>query len=224
MSVMKKAVRYVAFLLVVVGSGCEREIPVLDGQPIAGYEIQGKVTDRLGNPIPNVAVFLDYTVSPVSIDTSVTRQYFLGDSTGSMWAVVTDAANRIVVVLSNPTRVSGWYQAIWNGNDSTGHTAPSGIYTIQYFNGGRIVFSYEQLVTSGQVALTDAYGRYTIPALNLPFDSTSVPYFSTTDSSYVGNFQISTDVVLTYQYGPRLRQVELTVNYGTVTFADVTFD
>ncbi len=220
---MKAPLKYLAVSLLLV-SGCDRQLPPYDGQPIDGYQIQGKVTDRIGNPIPGVAVLLDYTASVFYPDTIISRRYFVNDSSAPVYAVAADINNRIVMVITNPRKVLGWFQATWNSNDSTGNTVPSGIYHIQYIINGQVVYSYDQLVSGGRVAVTDPQGRYTITGRYLPIDSTSVPYFSPYDSSYVGNLHVSDDVILTFVYPPRARQVEQVLNFGFVTFIDVQFN
>jgi hypothetical protein len=220
---MKLAMKGIAVSVILI-CGCERQLPVADNQPISGYQIQGKVTDRIGNPIPNVSVLLDYNASIVYLDTIITRRYFVTDTSAPIQAVAANLENRIIMVITHPQKVFGWFQATWNGNDSTGNTAPSGIYHIQYIMNGQVVYSYDQLISGGQVAVTDVFGRYTIPGRFLPIDSSSVPYFSSYDSSYVGNLHISDDVVLTFVYPPRFRQVEQVLNEGLVTFIDVEFN
>ena len=219
---MKTLLKILAVWFVIL-AGCERQVPVADTLFISGYEIQGKVTDRIGNPIDSVVVLLDYTTNPFYADTVITRKYFVTDPSVPIQAVAVNSDNVVVVALTPPRNVFGWFQATWNGIDSSGKTAPSGIYHIQYVAGGQVVYSYDKLVSGGQVAVTDAYGRYTIPGRFLPIDSTSVPYFSIYDSSYVYNEQISNDVVLTFVYPPRIRYVEQSLSVGMVTFVDVVF-
>ncbi len=205
-------------------SGCERQVPFIDTLPISGYEIQGKVTDRIGNPMPNVAVYLDFIVAPYYTDTVLTRKYFVPDTADPIQAVVADQSNTIVKVLTIPRKVSGWFQATWGGTDSTGNIMSSGIYHIQYLIDGMVVFSYDQLVGGGRVAATDVYGRYTIPSKFLPIASTSVPWFSVYDSSYIYNLQVSNEVILTFEYSPRVKQLPATLDSGFVNFVDVQFN
>ncbi len=220
---MKRSVKYLLVGLLLM-SGCERQLPVVDNLPIAGYEIQGKVTDRIGNPMPNVSVFLDYSAEPSYIDTVITRQYFVPDSVGPIQAVAANLDNQIVYAITTPRKVVGWFQATWNGIDSTGNLVPSGLYHIQYIIGGRVVFSYDQLVSGGLVAVTDIYGRYTIPSRFLPIDSASIPYFSIYDSSYVYNLHVTNDVLLTFVYSPRVKRIPYTLYPGSVTFVDAQFN
>ena len=219
---MKKAILSLAVLF--MASGCERQLPVVDDLTIAGYQIQGKVTDRIGNPIPNVSVLLDYNANIIPVDSIPTRQYFVSDTSSPIYAVVTNLTNTVVMIITNPRKVSGLFQAIWNGEDSSGTTAPSGIYHVQYIVNGLVVHSYDQLVSGGRVAITDSQGRYSIPGQFLPIDSASVPYFSSFDSSYVGNLHITNDVILTFVYSSHLRQAEQALNFGLITIIDVMFD
>lgn len=220
---MKTAGLFLTATLILL-SGCERQIPVVEDQSIYGYQIQGKVTDRIGNPIENVSVLLEYNADIIYPDTIATRRYFVTDTSATIQAVAADLSNNVTIVLTSPRKVYGWFQVIWNGNDSTGNTAPSGIYHIQYLMNGHIVYSYDQLVSGGKVAVTDVNGRYTISGRYLPIDSTSVPYFSSVDSSYIGNLHISNDVVLTFVYPSHVRQVEQVLNLGLVAVIDVMFD
>ena len=219
---MKTILSFLTVSLIFI-SGCDRQMPVGDDQSIVGYQIRGKVTDRIGNPIDSVVVILDYNADIVP-GSAVSRQYFVADTTGLIQADVADPNNNIIVVLTSPRKVFGFFQATWNGDDSTGNVAPSGIYQVRYLVNGRVVYSYNQLVSGGVVALTGPDGRFTIPGRYLPIDSTSVPYFSANDSSYLGNLHIANDVVLTFVYSSHFRQVEQALDLGLVTVIDVMFN
>lgn len=205
-------------LLVVLSAGCERPIPIQD-QPsgINGYEIQGTVTDQVGNPVPHVKILLDYLGSYVWTDTAATRRYFVSDPNTPIQAVVTDWNGRIVRALTQPENFFGWYQVLWDGKDSAANIPPSGIYSVVYRAGGVPKFSYNQLVSGGQVASTDENGEYTIPPVNLPIDSSSVPFFSSYDSTYVGNLLISNQVIVTFVYAPAIHQIQRALDRNQVT-------
>lgn len=214
------------YLMVLLGLslGCDRQIPLPDENPrIIGYEVQGTVTDQIGNPISNVAVFLDYITNLVGPDTTVTRRYFVPDSSVPVQTIVVNWTKKVIRVLTAPQHYFGWYQELWDGKDSTGSVPPSGIYYVEYLVDGTVKFSYNQLVSGGQVAKTDTNGQYTVPIQYLPVDSASVPYFSSYDSSYVGNLLITSDVILTFQYLTHVQQVERSLNKGQVAIVDFVF-
>jgi hypothetical protein len=210
----------VFFLL---SEGCQRQIPILGNPVIIGYQVQGTVTDQVGNPVPHVDVLLDYIADAIQSDSVATRRFFLQDPSVPVQTVVADWNNRVIRVLRQPQNFYGWYQTIWDGKDSTGTVPPSGIYHVEYVVGGVVQFSYKQLASGGKVASTDAQGRYTITMQNLPIDSSSVPWFSPYDSSYVGNLLISNIVVLTYVYPNHAQQLQRTLDNGHVTIINVVF-
>jgi hypothetical protein len=221
MIVMKHGGKHLMLLLLF--AGCERQIPILENASINGYQIQGTVTDQIGNPVPNVSVFLDYTGDVVYTDTGATRRFFVPNPAVPVQAVVENWNNQVIRVLTPLQNYYGWYQVLWDGNDSTGSAAPSGIYYVEYLVGGSIKFSYNQLVSGGKVATTDALGQYTVPIQYLPVDSSSVPLFSSYDSTYTGNLVIASDVILTYQYPNHVQQIARTLGKGQVTIINVVF-
>lgn len=221
-TVKKQGGKHLVLLLLIV-AGCERQIPILENASINGYQVQGTVTDQIGNPVPNVSVLLDYNGEIVYTDTAATRRYFVPYPSVPVQAVVANWNNQVIRILTPPQNFYGWYQVLWDGNDSTGSAPPSGIYYVEYLVGGSIRFSYNQLVSGGKVATTDAEGRYTIPLQYLPVDSSSVPLFSTYDSSYAGNVLITNDIILTYQYPNHVQQIERTLDKGQVTIINVVF-
>lgn len=210
-------------LFLLASAGCERQIPILGNPAINGYEVQGTVTDQVGNPIPNVKVFVDYSAEVSPPDSAVSRSYFVAGPIALVQAIVVDWQNHVVRILAPLRQYSGEYEAIWDGKDSTGSVPPSGIYYVQYLVDGVVRFSYNQLVNGGQVAETDLTGQYTIPIQFLPIDSSSVPYFSPYDSSYVGNLLISNFVFFTYTYTNHTQQVARSLDKGQVTFINITF-
>ena len=211
-------------LLVLLSAGCDRQIPILENTSINGYKVQGSVTDQVGNPIPNVTVLLGYTAEVIPPDSAATRRYFVQDPSVPIQAVVADWSNQVIRILTPPQNFYGWYEVHWDGADSTGSVPPSGIYYVEYLVGGITKFSYNQLVSGGKVATTDAGGRYTIPIQYLPIDSSSVPEFSSYDSSFVGNLLISNTVFLTYLYPNHVQQVVRTLDKNRVTVINIIFD
>jgi hypothetical protein len=211
-------------LFVLLIAGCDRQIPILENTSINGYEVQGTVTDQLGNPVPNVAVLLGYTADRLFPDSVATRRYFVQDPSVPIQAVVADWSNQVIRTLTPTQNFYGWYEVHWNGTDSTGSVPPSGIYYVEYLMGGAIKFSYNQLVSGGKVATTDAGGKYTIPIQYLPIDSSSVPDFSTYDSSFAGNLLISNRVFLTYLYSNHVQQIARSLDKNRVTIINVEFN
>ncbi len=208
---------------ILIIAGCQRQIPILESPTINGYEVQGIVTDQLGNPIPHVQVYVDYDWTTVFNDTAATRTYVVSDPFALVSADVADWSGRIVRILAAPHQHYGPYQEVWDGKDSTGTVPPSGIYYVQYLVNGVVGFSYRQLVTGGQVTTTDAQGQYTILPPNLPIDSSSVPSFSPYDSTYVGNLLITNYVALTYTYPNHSQQIGRSLDKGQVSFINVVF-
>ncbi len=204
-------------------AGCQRQIPILESPSISGYEVQGTVTDQLGNPIPNVQVYVDYDWETNYNDTSATRTYFVSDPTAFVSADVVDWSGRIVRILASPRQRYGAFEVSWNGKDTTGTLVPSGLYYVQYLVNGVATFAYSQLVTGGQVATTDDQGHYTVLPPNLPVDSTANFYFFPADSSYGANLLVLSDVVLTYTYPNHYQQIQRRLDKNLVTIVNVVF-
>lgn len=218
---MKHRGKYLV-MFVVLMTGCERPIPVSDvTPPVVGYEVQGTVTDQIGNPVPNVKISVDYYWSSVYADSAATRSYFVSDPTASVQAVVANWNGDIIRVLTQPQTHYGTYEVLWDGKDSTGFLPPSGIYYVEYLVNGVLRFSYNQIVTGGQVAVTNAQGQYTIPIQYLPVDSSSVPLFSSYDSTYVGNIIISNQVIFTFSYPTNVHQIQRTLTKGQITIINL---
>jgi flagellar hook assembly protein FlgD len=52
--------------------------------------------------------------------------------------VAYDLAGRLVKVLVEGERAAGSYEAVWDGKDTTGRSAPSGSYLARLVAGGKV--------------------------------------------------------------------------------------
>jgi hypothetical protein len=211
--------------LIVLGfllAGCDRQIPVSPpSTQISGYQIEGTVTDPVGNPIPNVTVKLFYEFGYTPADTNASRWYFVGNSTVFTQAIVVDGNDQVIRALTAPTKYYGLFQALWDGKDSSRAVVPSGIYRVEYVVGGQIVFLYNQIVDGGTVAMTDSSGHYLVSTKYLPIDFSTDPLFYF--DPYVVNLPISNNVFVRFAYPSHVREMEVTVNKNVNTVVNVMF-
>jgi hypothetical protein len=203
--------------------GCERQVPVIEDLRIDGYQIEGTVTDRIGNPIPNVGVRLQYTRESLVIDSVATREYVVTDPNAALQAIVVDSDDRVVPALPTSFYNSGRFTAVWNGRDTSGTIVPSGVYVIQYLVDGIVRYSYRQLVDNGKVTATDPFGRFQITAKNLPIDVYPIPFFRS-DGSFVAFIRITNEMYVWFDLPSRSRATYRTIEKGRITLIDIMFD
>ncbi len=207
-------------VLFIAPVGCDRSIPVSDDKSISGYQIRGRVTDQLGNPIPYIEIRLFYNYDFVDSGPPLPRDYNVTDSTQLVTVSVYDRNNQRVKILFQATRPKGLFKVEWDSTDAGGVLVSPGIYWVKYFLGDQEKQSYAVAVDGSKAAATDANGQYKINDLQLPilFYPVSVYY----NSSYLGNFSIDTYVGLLFVTPQRTLRRNLPVKKDLITQADVT--
>ena len=175
--------------------GCEREIPFTvdrndDDDAIEGYMIVGKLSDRLGNPLREVAVsvFYDYVFVDDNAPPTKTYQVENGSDTVSVWVVNRKGAP---LRLLFQDRISpGPLTVEWDKQVASGNIVPSSVYHVQYMVRGEVRHSYPVTVSGTVVTYSDSLGMFTIPDDNLPIDFYPVPLSLSDGSRYLGNHRI----------------------------------
>jgi hypothetical protein len=210
----------IASLVMFVGS-C-REIPLIEGGPIEGYQIEGYVFDRLQNPLRNVLVVLEYQFIFVNEGPPPSRSYSVTDPNQVVVVAVYDSQDRHVRTLFQGTRPVGPMLVEWDKKTAQGLDVPSGLYTVKYQENGVTKKSYTEIVSGTVTARTDSAGRYVIPPANLPIGYEPV-YLSGTGGNYAGNYRIGDWVVLEFLVSGVSRQAYFALVRNHVTRYDIIF-
>jgi hypothetical protein len=202
--------------------GCEREIPIIDGGPIEGYQVEGFVVDRLNTPMRGVDVVLHFNFSYVDNGLPPSKSYFVTNPNQTIVVGVYATDGRLIKNLYSGTANTGSLTVEWDKKDGGGRDAASGLYTIRYTENNVTVHSYDEVVTGTVTARTDSTGRYSITKSNLPIEYYPV-YFSSTGGNYQGNYRIVNQILLEFFSGSRVRLVYITLARNQITRYDVSF-
>lgn len=191
-------------LLTIFGSlsfpGCERQIVTGDTRiETDGYEIRGFVLDRLGNPMPNVEVRVDYDLLLEETDNPPDRSYSVAPPFESIQVRVHTLSGLLYRSFSPVVAERGEFEYIWDQLTAGGAPAPSGAYYVSYMKGGAEVLRYPILVRDHLVTSTDSVGRYTITDAYLPVDFYPVAQYSGDGTRFFGNYRVSDQVYITFQ-------------------------
>jgi len=183
---------------------CERDIPpVAEPAETIGYQIEGFVLDRLGNPVRGLPVAVYYDYEQVDNGPPPSKVFKASDLTAIVRVTVFDSNDRPLVTLyQGRPNADGELEIDWDQQDAFGNPVPSGAYTVEYIVGGQTKMSYPVVVSGNVVATTDTTGRYIIPDQYLPVDFYPVPLYSADSSSYLGNYRITPYVVLEFRLQP----------------------
>jgi hypothetical protein len=197
---LKGIPNWLAVVLTLVGGvGCEREVPfvVPPPVPINGYQIEGYVTDRLGIPVKNLPIALWYEFDYLD-GNPPNRLFYVDNSNETSLVRVIDAKKNVKRVLFQGRAPLGPLDVSWDKKDSLGQPVPTGIYTVDFRQGGVPKNSYTRVVNGNVTVVTDSLGHYTITNDQLPVGFYPVPLYGNDDSSFLGNFQVSSYVVLEF--------------------------
>jgi len=195
--------------------GCEREIITADpGIPTVGYEVRGIVTDRLGNPLPNVKVRLEYDLLLEDANEPQSRSYLVAGGSELIQIKIFSAAGTLYKSVGPLFAPSGPFEYQWDESGEGGTPAPPGAYYVTYVVSGTEVLSYPVLLQNHVATTTNAVGRYTIPSNLLPVDFYPVPLFSGDNQRFYGNYRVS-NILYAYFEPPgtlqsKLQQIQLT--------------
>jgi hypothetical protein len=178
--------------------GCERELPfeAPAEKPISGYQIEGYVTDHLGNPLKSVRVALWYDYEFVDTLRPPPSSFYVDDATKIARIRVLNRSQIVVAVVFEGLAPAGFMDLEWNKRDAFGNPVPSGVYTVEFSLGGVSRTSYSVVVDGAVTAVTDSLGHYVIQNERLPVGFYPVPRYSSLDSHFLGNYRITPLVVL----------------------------
>jgi hypothetical protein len=201
--------------------GCERDIPFVGSpdQPISGYQLEGYVTDRLGIPVKDLRIALWYDYSPVDDQTVPSRQFAITDSTKAIRVRVLDPENKVRCVLFEGLSRVGTREFQWDRKDSLGQDVASGVYRVEFSAGGIVRGSYTAIVDGAISAVTDSFGHYLIPNSSIPVGFFPAPLYSSSDTKFIGNYIILSDVRLEFILGNH-RSAIVNMNRDLVTRFD----
>ena len=194
--------RLVALVLVVgclslALASCDRPTAVEVGtRPASGYQIEGRILDRLGVPMEGIEVYPYYDLVYASSDTAPAREYEVKDSVTMVTVRVLSSEDSVVRELASGFYQPGFLLVVWDRKDSAGSDVPSGAYRVCYIVGGQIVASYGVLVEGTLTARTDATGTFTLSNRHLPLGFAPVPLYSRDSSVFYGTYSVGSAVFL----------------------------
>ena len=216
---MKLVIVFFAFLLVFLG--CERDLGFNTFEVISGYRIEGRATDRIGNPVRNVDVRVFYDYEYMDYNAPPTKEYDVPGSTPTVTVVVRNRAGQLIRTLFSGNPPAGPFVIDWDKKDVNGNDVPSSTYSVHYDVNNVSQKSYTVTVDGTIVTRTDTLGRYTVPGDNLPVGYYPVPIFSSSGSTFFGNHRITSLVRLSFVTPSRSRTVSVTLLKDRVTLVDV---
>ena len=201
--------------------GCERDLPYMAqaDEPISGYRLEGYVTDKLGFPIKGLPIALWYDLEYVDSDPTPSRRFVVDDASRIARVVVFDRSNRIRRVVFQGKAPLGVLDYGWDLKDSLGVPVPTGIYRVDFSMDGVLRSSYTQVINGAVTVVTDSLGHYSIPNELLPVGFYPAPQFSSNGSTFLGNFQVSSYVILEF-YLSLHRSASVTLTQDQVTRFD----
>ena len=218
---MKTFPKRLAIALALVGMvGCERDLPfvVPPPVPINGYQLEGYVTDRLGIPVKNLPIALWYEFDYID-GNPPNRTFYVDNSNATCLVRVLDANKKVKRVLFQGKAPLGTLDIPWDRKDSLGQPVPTGIYTVDFREGGVLKNFYTTIVNGNVTVVTDSLGHYTITNDQLQVGFYPAPLYSNDDTDFLGNFQISSYVVLEF-YLTSHRSASVTLTPDQVTRLD----
>jgi len=102
------------FLFVLVCLGCERDIGVDSTLVISGYRIDGRVIDRIGNPVANVEIILFYNYEYVDYITPPSKAYIVPASQPTVTVVVKNRSGQTLRTLYSGNPPAGTFLVDWD--------------------------------------------------------------------------------------------------------------
>ena len=178
-------------------ASCDRPTAYEPGtRPAFGYQIEGRILDRLGAPMEGVEVYPYYDLVYASSDTAPARDYEVKDSVTMVTVRVLSSEDSVVRELASGFYQPGFLLVEWDRRDSVGNDVQSGAYRVCYIVDGQIVSSYGVLVEGTLTARTDATGAFTLSNRHLPLGFGPVPLYSRDSSVFYGTYSVGSAVFL----------------------------
>jgi hypothetical protein len=215
---------FLGAIIIVFCLGCERDTQLLSVETTTGYKVQGRVSDRIGNPVAGVSVSVWYDYELVDRNPAPSKDFTITDSTKTLSVVVRNRSGQTIRTIFTGTLPPGNYTYDWDMKDATGNDPPASMYAVHYLVDGVSQKSYSVTVSGTIVALTDVQGQYTIPDNNLPVGFYPVPIYSFDKSVYFGNHRIVPAVRLAFTTTALAKEVVVNLSKDVVKKFDVTLD
>ena len=155
------------------------------------------MTDRLGIPVKNLPIALWYEFDYLD-GNPPNRLFYVDNSNETSLVRVIDTKKNVKRVLFQGRAPLGQLDVSWDQKDSLGQPVPTGIYTVDFRQGGVPKNSYTTVVNGNVTAVTDSLGHYAITNDQLPVGFYPVPLYGNDDTNFLGNFQVSSYVVLEF--------------------------
>lgn len=167
---------------------------------IAGYRIDGALTDADGFPVSGAEVVLFYTADDAGFGPIDTVQAVVTDSTKTVDVSVYTLSYRFVRTLYFGLRHPGPIpRFIWDGRDDNNRLVPSGMYLVGY-QIGDTVYKYVPVVVDGLATdTTDGNGNFSITNANLPIGRLFDYYDA--GGTYVSTLRIAPAIDLIFRKG-----------------------
>ena len=219
---MRRFSSWAVIVLAFAGAaGCERDLPfvVPPDQPVAGYHLEGYVTDRLGIPVKGLPIALWYDFDYLDSNPPPRGPFVVTDSLAENLVQVFDYGSNLRRVLFKGRRPVGPLDVEWDQRDSTGRSVATGVYTIGFSVNGVRKSAYTVIVNGAITAVTDSLGHYSIPDPSLAMDFYPAPLYGADGTKFLGNFQISTYVILEF-YLDSHRSASVTMTKDQLTRFD----
>ncbi|MCI0563338.1 MAG: hypothetical protein MN733_33090 [Nitrososphaera sp.] len=212
------------FLILFSLMGCEREFPATPGEETEGYEIAGRVTDALGNPIADVSIKVYYDFEFVDYDPPVEPYYEVENSSETIRVSVYDGDDNLIRTLYNGTHPLGEMSIAWDKRLFSGSLAPSGVYAVRVIIAGEVRKEYFVTVDETITAVTDANGEFRLVNKNLPVGFYPVPLYYPNEE-YAGQHRITNFVALEFIYdNTSFRAVYVSLNRGSVSRVNIALE
>lgn len=198
--------------------------PEGENQSIAGYRIEGTVTNNLGEPLPDVEVSVSYDYDYENDDPPPSQAVTLTGAGQLVTVAVYDARNSLVRVISSELSEPGSYLVRWDRLDSLGADVPAGLYEVRYIVGVDTPKVYDVLVDGTVTAKTDDLGKYVVGGEHLPVGAGPIPLYSDDGSVFYGNYIVRPDVFLTFASATSTLTFTISLEKDRITPGDVVLN
>ena len=204
--------------------GCERDFPIIIGNETEGYQIVGKLTDVLGNPVVQVPIKMYYDFQHVDDNLPASTDFDVTNGAQVIRVRVYDSENRLIRTLYNGVHNVGTMRIVWNKMIAQGVFAPSGVYTVQFIIENEVRKSYPVVVNETITAVTDTSGAFEFSDKHLPVGFYPVPLYSSDNSQYYGQFRITNVVALEFITEATTKAVLVSLSKGTISRVNVILE
>lgn len=200
---------------------CREIIPFDDSDTIAGYQINGLVSNASGTPLANVDVYLSYEyvrISNTPIDTI--SLMVIKDSSLVSIDALSEKKNIIRNLFNGWRRTGPIPRYTWSGELANNVFAPSGHYFIRYTVDSEIKKEVPIIVERTKTASTDSNGIFIVPKEYLPVNKI-IDRFDISDR-YLGTYTVTEAVFLELYHGSTYRRGRVELKKDVITRISIT--